>query len=1165
MVRIIDNCIFKSKTLSGRTFVANEIEECNNLSSLYCIMPFKKVSCAPIVRRSLDDNAAMNNSPPLAAALLAAYKYQAESVQRLSRYCMVIDSGYSFTHLLPMGDGRIMSDFVLRLSVGGKILTNRLVEIVSYRHLDVRSEVYIMNQCKEDVCYVSTDFWADLSTAKSLDDNAAMNNSPPLAAALLAAYKYQAESVQRLSRYCMVIDSGYSFTHLLPMGDGRIMSDFVLRLSVGGKILTNRLVEIVSYRHLDVRSEVYIMNQCKEDVCYVSTDFWADLSTAKSNPNKNPILREYVLPDYAEVHRGYVRDPNADGGTIQSNSSGTMGFKRSTQQGYVLRLNNERFTVPELLFHPGDVGYREMGLTEAIGYLMCERLPPAVRPGAWANCLVIGGNARFPGFLERLKLDLRCLPADDLAVNVFSPTKEWAVVKMNIEVYGRQALLGGHLGPSIGVLSRLWKFQYLLIHDNTMQLLDLLNKTDCDFREHLDDTLVNRLCSAVACHGAEHGGIFHSGDWEQQLGKFFSTAQIERLCGDENGMKVLKLSFVVLLSYGNCASSELSSIRQIFESYLSTTHFPKFGIAILEATDCYLKRCCTLADLGVVDSIFDDAVPQLLHNSILCRSNIHQRQFFIELLAHLCVYNQNSSQTGCPNRIIHLLTGQLCELTEFSLSFLFRLNKIASTFSVCMFPISLPSKFPLNETNVQNCSLPYLANILFLFCMELLNFEDDLDIISLFSHFNPFPVLCAQTIGVYLRSGMHVSGDLWNRVVSSWSEAVVDNIANSAFICKIINPVTNASVGSGRHQNHVKIECKILNLVWTEVFSTESAESQTHRLRLVKLLRVLVHPELGATQLDGWLERLWFHIEKLSACLSDSESVAELEAVLCLGVEICRILFAQGQNKSVVSYVHKLHALTIRHKDGTLFYPCMHTLAQLIRETKLPVNHGDFSVILFSSLECILCSSGPENEVLFWDRETLARDCSNILLDLTVAADWPDSTQAGFVQLMTSLLSNDPEPCAVPLQFDCRITLLCVYLRFVASLLRCPIKDATQSIDWLLHAGSYLLNFNTSEYVGWEFTVREAVQHSYDRLLQMDEIAQRLERELTDRKVRGPNPNSGYLGLSNLAVSQISCLLPLTWVHDMNAQCGRLSPREAQLRGIFEVNAQRMDSVERVV
>ncbi|TGZ59630.1 hypothetical protein CRM22_008972 [Opisthorchis felineus] len=618
-----------------------------------------------------------------------------------------------------------------------------------------------------------------------------------------------------------------------------------------------------------------------------------------------------------------------------------------------------------------------------------------------------------------------------------------------------------------------------------MQLLDLLDRTDCDFREHLDDTLVNRLCSAVACRGVEHKGIFQSGNWEQQLGKFFSTMQIESLCGDENGMKVLKLSFVALLSYRNCASSELFSIREVLESYLSTTHFPKFGIAILEATDCYLKGCRTLADLAVVDSIFDDAITQLLHKGILCRTNVHQRQFFIELLAHLCVYNQNSSQPGCRNRIIHLLTDQLCELTEFSLSFLFRLNKIASTFSVRMFPISLPCTFPLNETNVQNCSLPYLANILFLFCMGVLNFEGvGLDVISLFSHFNPFPVLCAQTIGVYLRSGMHVSGFLWDTVVSSWSKAVMDNIANSAVICKILNPVTNASVGSGRHPNCVKIECKILNLVWTEVFSTESAESQMHRLRLVKLLRVLVHPELEATQLDEWLERLWFHVEKLSGCLFNSDSFTELEAVLCLGVEICRILFVQEQKKSVVSYVHNLHALAIRHKDSTLFYPCMHTLLQLVGETKLPVNRGDIGVILFSSLECILCSSGPENEGLFWDRETLARDCSNILLDLTVAADWFDSTQAEFVQLMTSLLSGDPESCAVPLQLDCRVTLLCVYLCFVASLLRCPIKEVTLSVDWLLHVGSYLLNFNTSEYVEWEFTVREAVQHSYDRLLE---------------------------------------------------------------------------------
>lgn len=111
------------------------------------------------------------------AAFFAAYKYRAKSIQRPSRYSFIIDSGYSFTHLLPMCDGNIMKDFALRygslcnfistrISVGGKILTNRLIEVTSYRQLDVRSEVYIMNQCKEDACFVSTDFWTDLSCSK---------------------------------------------------------------------------------------------------------------------------------------------------------------------------------------------------------------------------------------------------------------------------------------------------------------------------------------------------------------------------------------------------------------------------------------------------------------------------------------------------------------------------------------------------------------------------------------------------------------------------------------------------------------------------------------------------------------------------------------------------------------------------------------------------------------------------------------------------------------------------------------------------------------------------------------------------------------------------------------------------------------------------------------
>jgi actin-related protein 6 len=38
----------------------------------------------------------------------------------------------------------------------------------------------------------------------------------------------------------------------------------------------------------------------------------------------------------------------------------------------LIRMNNERFAIPELLFHPSDVGIQEMGIPEAIIHVMSK-------------------------------------------------------------------------------------------------------------------------------------------------------------------------------------------------------------------------------------------------------------------------------------------------------------------------------------------------------------------------------------------------------------------------------------------------------------------------------------------------------------------------------------------------------------------------------------------------------------------------------------------------------------------------------------------------------------------------------------------------------------------------------------------------------------------------
>lgn len=52
-------------------------------------------------------------------------------------------------------------------------------------------------------------------------------------------------------------------------------------MDVGGKLLTNQLKEVVSYRQWNMMDETYIMNHAKEACCYVSTQFIADLETCR--------------------------------------------------------------------------------------------------------------------------------------------------------------------------------------------------------------------------------------------------------------------------------------------------------------------------------------------------------------------------------------------------------------------------------------------------------------------------------------------------------------------------------------------------------------------------------------------------------------------------------------------------------------------------------------------------------------------------------------------------------------------------------------------------------------------------------------------------------------------------------------------------------------------
>lgn len=118
----------------------------------------------------------------------------------------------------------------------------------------------------------------------------------------------------------------------------------------------------------------------------------------RKSPRANKILQHYVLPDYHEQQTGYVkgkkRKPKSkpkskkakkaargtndmdldsedevnghgsDDDIVHNLSDDSMEEIEEDEQ--VLTMNNERFTVPEILFNPSDIGMDQAGISEAI-------------------------------------------------------------------------------------------------------------------------------------------------------------------------------------------------------------------------------------------------------------------------------------------------------------------------------------------------------------------------------------------------------------------------------------------------------------------------------------------------------------------------------------------------------------------------------------------------------------------------------------------------------------------------------------------------------------------------------------------------------------------------------------------------------------------------------
>ncbi|KAF8495084.1 actin family [Gautieria morchelliformis] len=252
----------------------------------------------------------------------------------------------------------------------------------------------------------------------------------------------------------LIVDSGFSFTHVIPIMQGSIVWSGVRRIDIGGKLLTNHLSTLVSFRQWNMLDQIHIVNEVKEKCCYVSSSFPTDLERCRLGGNVNGITLEYILPDFSRNRHGYVRgrpaptvtptvnlgcgepvhiaqDTNSQSGRQPDGVTETVrhdGVEISyeapppSDSDQILYMSNERFTVPELIFNPNDIGLEQSGLPHAINDSISS-LPLDLQGMFWANIGLIGGNVRFEGFGRRLRRELRALAPVEYGVGIYESTE----------------------------------------------------------------------------------------------------------------------------------------------------------------------------------------------------------------------------------------------------------------------------------------------------------------------------------------------------------------------------------------------------------------------------------------------------------------------------------------------------------------------------------------------------------------------------------------------------------------------------------------------------------------------------------------------------------------------------------------------------------------------
>lgn len=319
--------------------------------------------------------------------------------------CLVVDSGFSLTHVVPTYQCQAVSKAIRRLNIGGRTITNLLKEWVSYRQWNMMDETALVNEAKEALCYV-------LPSSRQYD-------------AEMAEARKMKVGYRDYDREFVLPDFAETFT-----GSVRLASGLRKRLDQKEREKERRERKELKKRQKQKGKEETERKE-KADGKKSKGDENAKHSKKNKGGKRKLNSKDSNKEDDGDTNGNAEENDDEVDSDEETDEQRLKRIQRMKEEErrrreleeesrQALALSVERFAAPEILFRPDDVGLDQGGIAETIVQSV-EACPDYLRAAMYQNVLITGGNARIPGFVQRLENELRSLAPSQYMVRVYVP------------------------------------------------------------------------------------------------------------------------------------------------------------------------------------------------------------------------------------------------------------------------------------------------------------------------------------------------------------------------------------------------------------------------------------------------------------------------------------------------------------------------------------------------------------------------------------------------------------------------------------------------------------------------------------------------------------------------------------------------------------------------